>query len=144
MSHDTPAVLSFVFFVFKQKTAYELRISDWSSDVCSSDLGAAPRLSAHRRLHQPGDADLPVARTVLHAGAGGNEDLRPAAAFPRLRLSGDGRRTARTAALPAARAGRRRRGRAVARVGADRPALGGRTRSRGRLTHPPTSNQPKH
>src|SRR3546814_16046131 len=28
------------FFVFKQKTAYELRISDWSSDVCSSDLSA--------------------------------------------------------------------------------------------------------
>src|SRR3546814_10180915 len=28
----------FVFFFFKQKTAYELRISDWSSDVCSSDL----------------------------------------------------------------------------------------------------------
>src|SRR3546814_6015037 len=28
----------FVFFVFKQKTAYEMRISDWSSDVCSSDL----------------------------------------------------------------------------------------------------------
>src|SRR3546814_3530617 len=27
-----------VFFCFKQKTAYELRISDWSSDVCSSDL----------------------------------------------------------------------------------------------------------
>src|SRR3546814_2895942 len=29
----------FVFF-FKQKTAYEMRISDWSSDVCSSDLGS--------------------------------------------------------------------------------------------------------
>src|SRR3546814_7013338 len=29
----------FLFFVFKQKTAYEMRISDWSSDVCSSDLG---------------------------------------------------------------------------------------------------------
>src|SRR3546814_18548466 len=28
----------FLFFFFKQKTAYELRISDWSSDVCSSDL----------------------------------------------------------------------------------------------------------
>src|SRR3546814_8405035 len=28
------------FFFFKQKTAYELRISDWSSDVCSSDLAA--------------------------------------------------------------------------------------------------------
>src|SRR3546814_2494771 len=27
------------FFFFKQKTAYERRISDWSSDVCSSDLG---------------------------------------------------------------------------------------------------------
>src|SRR3546814_2426337 len=28
------------FFFFKQKTAYEMRISDWSSDVCSSDLRA--------------------------------------------------------------------------------------------------------
>src|SRR3546814_9838793 len=28
-----------IFFFFKQKTAYEMRISDWSSDVCSSDLG---------------------------------------------------------------------------------------------------------
>src|SRR3546814_11444016 len=30
-----------MFFCFKQKTAYVLRISDWSSDVCSSDLHAA-------------------------------------------------------------------------------------------------------
>src|SRR3546814_10572701 len=30
--------MSIVFFFFKQKTAYEMRISDWSSDVCSSDL----------------------------------------------------------------------------------------------------------
>src|SRR3546814_10862033 len=29
----------YCFFFFKQKTAYEMRISDWSSDVCSSDLG---------------------------------------------------------------------------------------------------------
>src|SRR3546814_8246928 len=28
----------FMFFFFKQKTSYEMRISDWSSDVCSSDL----------------------------------------------------------------------------------------------------------
>src|SRR3546814_9238758 len=37
-------VIDFVvlsFFVFKQKTAYEMRISDWSSDVCSSDLHVA-------------------------------------------------------------------------------------------------------
>src|SRR3546814_19197883 len=30
-----------LFFFFKQKTAYEMRISDWSSDVCSSDLSVA-------------------------------------------------------------------------------------------------------
>src|SRR3546814_11913490 len=30
-----------IFFFFKQKTAYEMRISDWSSDVCSSDLHVA-------------------------------------------------------------------------------------------------------
>src|SRR3546814_10434207 len=36
-------LVSFVFFFFfKQKTAYEMRISDWSSDVCSSDLRTAP------------------------------------------------------------------------------------------------------
>src|SRR3546814_10910647 len=32
------------FFFFKQKTAYEMRISDWSSDVCSSDLIRTPFL----------------------------------------------------------------------------------------------------
>src|SRR3546814_9416389 len=36
------------FFFFKQKTAYEMRISDWSSDVCSSDL-----YPYHRRDGQP-------------------------------------------------------------------------------------------
>src|SRR3546814_5956054 len=34
-----------VFFFFKQKTAYEMRISDWSSDVCSSDLPQPDRRS---------------------------------------------------------------------------------------------------
>src|SRR3546814_4971526 len=33
-------ILDQIIFVFKQKTAYEMRISDWSSDVCSSDLRA--------------------------------------------------------------------------------------------------------
>src|SRR3546814_2649603 len=42
----------FVFF-FKQKTAYEMRISDWSSDVCSSDLG-------ERRIGDQADAFLPA------------------------------------------------------------------------------------
>src|SRR3546814_20646078 len=34
-------------FFFKQKSAYELRISDWSSDVCSSDLGLLHSLARH-------------------------------------------------------------------------------------------------
>src|SRR3546814_9213788 len=36
-------VTFFLFFFFKQKTAYEMRISDWSSDVCSSDLFVVER-----------------------------------------------------------------------------------------------------
>src|SRR3546814_6676175 len=39
-------------FIFKQKTAYEMRISDWSSDVCSSDLQA---LSDIYRVMRPGE-----------------------------------------------------------------------------------------
>src|SRR3546814_4071813 len=39
--HISYIFCSSVFFFFKQKTAYEMRISDWSSDVCSSDLTAA-------------------------------------------------------------------------------------------------------
>src|SRR3546814_2227554 len=42
-------MLCFGFFFFKQKTAYEMRISDWSSDVCSSDLpAAAPQVTGER------------------------------------------------------------------------------------------------
>src|SRR3546814_942286 len=43
-----------VFFFFKQKTAYELRISDWSSDVCSFDLAtrASRRTARARGLRQ--------------------------------------------------------------------------------------------
>src|SRR3546814_7349044 len=37
------SILCFMFFFFKQKTAYEMRISDWSSDVCSSDLNLKTR-----------------------------------------------------------------------------------------------------
>src|SRR3546814_2774390 len=38
---------SVVVFFFKQKTAYEMRIRDWSSDVCSSDLDADVVLAIH-------------------------------------------------------------------------------------------------
>src|SRR3546814_20837000 len=52
------SVCVIVLFFFKQKTAYEMRISDWSSDVCSSDLdrsasagnpGCVPQLARRRR-----------------------------------------------------------------------------------------------
>src|SRR3546814_6283801 len=41
--------LCLIFFFFKQKTAYEMRISDWSSDVCSSDLWFANAAYSERR-----------------------------------------------------------------------------------------------
>src|SRR3546814_7117263 len=40
----------FLFFFFKQKTAYEMRISDWSSDVCSSDLAAEAAAMVHEQI----------------------------------------------------------------------------------------------
>src|SRR3546814_20375640 len=43
----------FYMFFFKQKTAYEMRISDWSSDVCSSDLLGDQLLQARFLLRQP-------------------------------------------------------------------------------------------
>src|SRR3546814_6808557 len=44
-----------VFFFFKQKTADEMRISDWSSDVCSSDLlGGTMRLGLQEQRLKPG------------------------------------------------------------------------------------------
>src|SRR3546814_2787645 len=45
------------FFFFKQKTAYEMRISDWSSDVCSSDLvvaGINPGANTGRAIYHSG------------------------------------------------------------------------------------------
>src|SRR3546814_3043251 len=51
-----------MFFFFKQKTAYEMRISDWSSDVCSSDLHAI----AHSSMAEINDS--PALKT-MHNGA---------------------------------------------------------------------------
>src|SRR5881227_4484039 len=55
-----------LFFFFKQKTAYEITVRDWSSDVCSSDLGALQLLPAR----------LAGAETGHHGG----QCLPPAAA----------------------------------------------------------------
>src|SRR3546814_10518768 len=63
-------IFVYVFF-FKQKTAYEMRISDWSSDVCSSDLGLAERgflvalgLQDHRLLLALGLEDRRLAEAL--------------------------------------------------------------------------------
>src|SRR3546814_2892902 len=53
------------FFFFKQKTAYEMRISDWSSDGCSSDLelervGRGAYTGAMGWLNRDGDLDLNI------------------------------------------------------------------------------------
>src|SRR3546814_10169005 len=60
-----------VLFLFKKKTAYEMRISDWSADVCSSDLERRPE-----RNREPRDRDPePAERGVPHAGDSPERDL---------------------------------------------------------------------
>src|SRR3546814_18977007 len=58
-------------FFFKQKTAYEMRISDWSSDVCSSDLLADFQRGRNRAVLARGDAalDLLADDVVAHLDA---------------------------------------------------------------------------
>src|SRR3546814_5076104 len=58
------AVICVVFF-FKQKTAYEMRISDWSSDVCSSDLQL---LLSLRRMNRLRHIDEAARLAVAEAG----------------------------------------------------------------------------
>src|SRR3546814_18219400 len=50
-----------MFFFFKQKTAYEMRISDWSSDVCSSDL-----FGDLRKLAENGPPTATQLREIMH------------------------------------------------------------------------------
>src|SRR3546814_6116835 len=117
-----------IFFFFKQKTAYEMRISDWSSDVCSSDLlqgrGSATRDEAIAAayvaakfegfglVHAPGmDSSFQTA-TIVRLRADGPARLavhgKPIAAVPTVlspqgnRVSGINvvARTADAAALP--------------------------------------------
>src|SRR3546814_2241088 len=60
----------FYLFFFKQKTAYEMRISDWSSDVCSSDLDRGDVMSvALPHVRGPGFA-ASAAGIAIHGKAG--------------------------------------------------------------------------
>src|SRR3546814_4440139 len=64
-----------IFFFFKQKTAYDMRISDWSSDVCSSDLSSRTlQPSPRRRGHAMKHALLPLATAALLLAACGRDD----------------------------------------------------------------------
>src|SRR3546814_3433119 len=84
-----------LFCFFKQKTAYEMRISDWSSDVCSSDLmtgsvvpvehcavgpdhlfPAADDFSSPRDQRQAGDHDCKCQACDGHTGDGRSEERR--------------------------------------------------------------------
>src|SRR3546814_5862763 len=68
------------FFFFKQKTAYEMRISDWSSDVCSSDL-AAIRKGAKAFLMRSAGTDKSRAPHTGNTGFGDGLEPIPSAAL---------------------------------------------------------------
>src|SRR3546814_2080138 len=88
----------FYFFFFKQKTAYEMRISDWSSDVCSSDLRFfRPGLShPGYGVSQWSIAHSARGRTLggaVHptSGCGGNRTIAGASSITRVPAAGYGR-----------------------------------------------------
>src|SRR3546814_5934202 len=86
-------VVDLIMFFFKQRTAYEMRISDWSSDVCSSNLPAAAVLlwrfvdaDGHDlRRNDPGDRErqqdrhppLPLTAPGAIPPSPGRADFRP-------------------------------------------------------------------
>src|SRR3546814_4748944 len=100
------SMLCFIFF-FKQKTAYEMHISDWSSDVCSSDLRPTRHDTTRRQAAgHPGRGRIAVPRTGIRARQ--RQCDRPAIG----RLARDGVRFVRQQARPAlcrGRSGTRRR-----------------------------------
>src|SRR3546814_3306275 len=77
-----------MFFFFKQKTAYEMRISDWSSDVCSSDLAkhkgllethptlGAKKLAGKKRTRRLSAAEIEMlGKAIAYAEAGGENPI---------------------------------------------------------------------
>src|SRR3546814_17891042 len=92
-----------MFFFFKQKTAYEMRISDWSSDVCSSDLSgcvvlAEPELYG-RNLRSPAPYTARYRRTPSTVGFAqpelGNAAFSVSTRYPGRLFRWPGRRGAR-------------------------------------------------
>src|SRR3546814_16607381 len=122
-------ILLLVFFFFKQKTAYEMRISDWSSDVCSSDLlhhalaqGFHPsRTRARRDLSGAQEAVRRSGETSARRGGTARQRRVRRRHFYPLCAQGEGRSTASTGA----------RGRAAAQSPAARPRRHEGDRKRG-------------
>src|SRR3546814_3613777 len=74
--------MSLVCFFFKQKTAYEMRISDWSSDVCSSDLSAAGVVGVPMHGEYVGAKHAVVGLTRVAAADYGKHGIRVNALVP--------------------------------------------------------------
>src|SRR3546814_12644120 len=107
------------FFFFKQKTAYEMRISDWSSDVCSSDLVGSrqllrfgqfenvaverQRVDACARIDRAGDRAAGAQRYAVVERAKLHRDARSARQDARIVETGLGDRSEGSASLASAR-----------------------------------------
>src|SRR3546814_4149283 len=76
------------FFFSKQKTAYEMRISDWSSDVCSSDLATPPGQPAPVVVLQLQGAVGPATTEYLRRGLADADARRAAAVILRIDTPG--------------------------------------------------------
>src|SRR3546814_8270714 len=73
-------VLYCLFFFFKQKTAYEMRISDWSSDVCSSDLPTKVESAGRIEI---GSRDFLIVQGLSNIPLASNAALRVTGAYNR-------------------------------------------------------------
>src|SRR3546814_14218410 len=88
-----------MFFFFKQKTAYEMRISDWSSDVCSSDLCFADEASQREAPHRGAPRRAGRRRGVRRDGARADREIGRASCRERVCQYGvdlGGRRSIKT------------------------------------------------
>src|SRR3546814_15918856 len=124
------------FFFFKQKTSYEMRISDWSSDVCSSDLLGLLR---HRIHHRPA---APRRRLMEQAGFA-LERRCHIARSPRPDLVQRlGRPPERALLIPPYRPPRARKSPLSGKRASARVALGGRRTTKHHHPHPPHPHPP--
>src|SRR3546814_2474849 len=91
-------MIPLLFILFNQKTSYVMRISDWSSDVCSSDLGEPADTRHAEHCLADGVVDEPGQRRLIHLRRGDRidqHDVRAAAHCGDHRLTQIGRQVDR-------------------------------------------------